>query len=227
MLRQWLAEDGASVTEGDAVALVEAMKMETRVLATRSGRIRLRTALGAAVEAGEILARIDDGCSCQRLPADFAPMLRAFAAGHTVATADVSMVGGLITKGVRDHFLARDARAGVAVPLVRDGQLVLCDWAGAQLEAEAKAPYEETTSYQSAWRMNHDSWPLCKEDDLYALGVSIWEIWMGRIPFKFEEHEYLADEIADGLKPDLDAVDDENVRSLIEMYLNSKPSVLG
>ncbi len=32
-LQQWLVEDGAEVAQGEAVALIEAMKMETRVLA--------------------------------------------------------------------------------------------------------------------------------------------------------------------------------------------------
>ncbi|KAJ7897154.1 kinase-like domain-containing protein [Mycena olivaceomarginata] len=110
--------------------------------------------------------------------------------------------------------------------LVRNGQLVLCDWGAAQLKAEAKQPHEGTTAYQSAWRCRQYDLPLCKADDLYALGVTIWHIWLGRPPFDADKHEsrFLDEEIADGLKPDLDAVDDKTVRSLIEMYLKSAPA---
>ncbi|KAJ7058100.1 kinase-like domain-containing protein [Mycena amicta] len=108
--------------------------------------------------------------------------------------------------------------------LVRgDGQLVLCDWAAAQLKAEAKQPHEGTTAYQSGWRSRECDLPLCEADDLYALGVTIWQIWLDRPPFDEDKFEYLEREIADGLKPDLDAVDDTTVRSLIEMYLESAP----
>ncbi|KAJ7058090.1 kinase-like domain-containing protein, partial [Mycena amicta] len=108
--------------------------------------------------------------------------------------------------------------------LVRgDGQLVLCDWAAAQLKAEAKQPLEGTTVYQSGWSSRECDLPLCEADDLYALGVTIWHIWLDRPPFDEDKFDSLEREIADGLKPDLDAVDDTTVRSLIEMYLKSAP----
>ncbi|MDR5653512.1 acetyl/propionyl/methylcrotonyl-CoA carboxylase subunit alpha [Ruixingdingia sedimenti] len=57
-LQQWLVADGAEVAEGEAVALVEAMKMETRVLAPRAGRIGIRVDPGSVVELGAELAVI-------------------------------------------------------------------------------------------------------------------------------------------------------------------------
>jgi acetyl-CoA/propionyl-CoA carboxylase biotin carboxyl carrier protein len=57
-LQQWLVEDGAEVSEGDAVAVIEAMKMETRILAPKAGRIRIRTEAGAVVSLGAELATV-------------------------------------------------------------------------------------------------------------------------------------------------------------------------
>ncbi len=54
-----LVEDGSVVEQGALVAIVEAMKMETEVLAHKAGRIaELRVAVGAAVAQGDTLAVI-------------------------------------------------------------------------------------------------------------------------------------------------------------------------
>ncbi|ESW94510.1 acetyl-CoA carboxylase [Mesorhizobium sp. LSJC268A00] len=58
-LQKWLIEDGAEVREREAVALLEAMKMETRVLAPKGGRIRIKAQTGAMVALGAELATID------------------------------------------------------------------------------------------------------------------------------------------------------------------------
>ncbi|WP_024927561.1 MULTISPECIES: acetyl/propionyl/methylcrotonyl-CoA carboxylase subunit alpha [unclassified Mesorhizobium] len=55
-LQQWLVEDGAEVAAGDVIAVMEAMKMETRIVAPRSGRISLRAEPGASVGLGAQLA---------------------------------------------------------------------------------------------------------------------------------------------------------------------------
>ncbi|MDD2133428.1 acetyl/propionyl/methylcrotonyl-CoA carboxylase subunit alpha [Pseudomonas kurunegalensis] len=57
-LQQWLVEDGAVVNEGETIALVEAMKMETQVLAKLSGKINILVGAGSAVTLGEELATI-------------------------------------------------------------------------------------------------------------------------------------------------------------------------
>lgn len=57
---------------------------------------------------------------------------------------------------------------------------------------------EGTTAYQSPWRCRNTELPLCKQDDLYALGVSIWHIWQDP-----EKHQYLDEDITDGLQPNL------------------------
>lgn len=47
--------DGATVGEGDPVAVMEAMKMETQVLAPKAGRLRLRVKEGDYLQAGDML----------------------------------------------------------------------------------------------------------------------------------------------------------------------------
>lgn len=57
-LQQWLVEDGAVVKEGETIALVEAMKMETQVLAKLDGKIKILVGSGSSVTLGEELATI-------------------------------------------------------------------------------------------------------------------------------------------------------------------------
>ena len=57
-LQHWLVEDGSAVAAGDAIALIEAMKMETRVLAHRTGRLSRQLDPGATIAAGATLATI-------------------------------------------------------------------------------------------------------------------------------------------------------------------------
>ncbi|RFB88922.1 acetyl/propionyl-CoA carboxylase subunit alpha [Rhizobium leguminosarum bv. trifolii] len=58
-LQKWNVEDGAQVAEGEAVAVIEAMKMETRVLAPKAGHISIKAAQGAVVALGAELATIE------------------------------------------------------------------------------------------------------------------------------------------------------------------------
>ena len=54
----WLVEEGATVMPGDAIAVIEAMKMETRVSAPCGGRITFAVKPGETVSARTHLARI-------------------------------------------------------------------------------------------------------------------------------------------------------------------------
>lgn len=56
--RQWLVEDNATVAEGEIVAVIEAMKMETRVAAPKTGTIKLSAKVGESVSLGAELAII-------------------------------------------------------------------------------------------------------------------------------------------------------------------------
>lgn len=58
-LQKWLVEDGGQVAEGEAVALIEAMKMETRVHAPMAGHIRIIAQPGTIVALGSDLGIVD------------------------------------------------------------------------------------------------------------------------------------------------------------------------
>lgn len=58
-LVRWLVEEGATVAEGDPVAVLDAMKMETTVTAHRAGILTPRAELSAAIAADSVLAVID------------------------------------------------------------------------------------------------------------------------------------------------------------------------
>ncbi|MDR2999491.1 MAG: ATP-grasp domain-containing protein [Microbacterium sp.] len=57
-LVRWLVDDGADVDEGDAVAVLDAMKMETQVTAHRGGTIAHRADVGAMLAPDGLLAII-------------------------------------------------------------------------------------------------------------------------------------------------------------------------
>lgn len=58
-LVRWLVDDGADVAEGDPVAVLDAMKMETTVSAHRAGALSQRAELSTMVAADGVLAVIE------------------------------------------------------------------------------------------------------------------------------------------------------------------------
>lgn len=55
----WKVAAAAEVKEGDLIAVMEAMKMETQVLAHRAGRMHPQIEAGVFLVAGQAIARID------------------------------------------------------------------------------------------------------------------------------------------------------------------------
>lgn len=58
MLTIWHVQDGSEVEQGQLVAVVEAMKMETRVEAHLAGRLEIVAVPGSAVALGQVMAKI-------------------------------------------------------------------------------------------------------------------------------------------------------------------------
>ncbi|MER7556997.1 biotin carboxylase N-terminal domain-containing protein [Nocardioides sp. NPDC126508] len=59
VLVDWLVADGEKVTEGQDVAVIDAMKMETRVAAHRAGVLSRGTDVGGTVAIGDVLGKIE------------------------------------------------------------------------------------------------------------------------------------------------------------------------
>ncbi|RMU38151.1 hypothetical protein ALP29_200095 [Pseudomonas syringae pv. avii] len=57
-LHTWVVEDGESVSAGQVIAVVEAMKMETSVLAPCAGDVNITQPAGTYLEAGSLIGRI-------------------------------------------------------------------------------------------------------------------------------------------------------------------------
>jgi acetyl-CoA/propionyl-CoA carboxylase biotin carboxyl carrier protein len=59
-LQAFKVEEGAEVQSGDLIAVMEAMKMETQVIAARSGRVSFKSEAGTYLAAGQEIARYLD-----------------------------------------------------------------------------------------------------------------------------------------------------------------------
>ncbi|OHV08992.1 acetyl/propionyl-CoA carboxylase subuit alpha [Kushneria phosphatilytica] len=58
-LYAWQVEDGSRVAAGDVIAIMEAMKMETQVMAECTGTLSIVAGEGSTLSAGEVMARIN------------------------------------------------------------------------------------------------------------------------------------------------------------------------
>ncbi|KAJ3875489.1 kinase-like domain-containing protein [Lentinula edodes] len=107
--------------------------------------------------------------------------------------------------------------------LCSDGQVRLCDWALASVNGDNFIAYAVSDHYASCRRCCLPQEPLALEEDLYATGVSIWEIWMEKVPFEDVEEDIVDELVMGGIRPDLQAVDDPEIAALIKSYLDAGP----
>lgn len=106
-----------------------------------------------------------------------------------------------------------------------DGKLRLCDFAEARKVDDDLDSWDgfTTDNYMSPHRCRN--WPdgpdppPTIEDDLYGLGLSIWELFVGEIPFKDVYMDDILDAAKLGGTVDVNRVDDESVREVIRKYL--------
>ncbi|KAJ3918409.1 kinase-like domain-containing protein [Lentinula edodes] len=107
--------------------------------------------------------------------------------------------------------------------LCSDGQVRLCDWALGSVNGDNFIAYAVSDHYASSRRCCLPQEPLALEEDLYATGVSIWEIWMEKVPFEEVEEDIVDELVMGGIRPDVQAVDDPEIAALIESFLDAGP----
>jgi serine/threonine protein kinase len=106
--------------------------------------------------------------------------------------------------------------------LCSDGKLRFCDFAEAAIEGENYTPRALSTQYTSPFRCRSITIsPLSINDDLYATGITIWEIYTGCIPFEGIEEDQIEDLIRGGVRPDISLIDDATTAQRIMAHLDS------
>jgi len=126
----------------------------------------------------------------------------------------IDLVTALHRKGVLhgDIKLANLLRAP-------DGSLRLCDFEGAQREAEAYEPEEPTVNWMSRFRLENLNLPMNKADDFYALGLTIWEVFTGKVPFCGLQENEVEQSILAGETVDFSEIVDPDAREMVEKYM--------
>ena len=109
--------------------------------------------------------------------------------------------------------------------LCSDGKVRLCDFSEARRVSNDLDDWhgETTVNYMSPFRCRN--WPdgpdppPTIEDDLYGLGLSIWELYTGKVPFEQDYIDDILDYVKTGQTVDVDEVKEEGVRETIRKYL--------
>ena len=61
--------------------------------------------------------------------------------------------------------------------------------------------------------------PLSRADDFFALGLTIWELFSGKVPFEGLREDEVEKEILDGKTVDLGVISEMEVREIIQKHL--------
>ncbi|KAF8690026.1 Protein kinase domain, partial [Rhizoctonia solani] len=102
-----------------------------------------------------------------------------------------------------------------------DGSLRFCDFAEATKKGSSMLPRGFTPQYAAPALLKGNPRPLTVAEDLYSLGITIWEIYTGQIPFAGVDEDTLEDLIRSGGQPDMSLIDDANILALITTSLEA------
>lgn len=105
--------------------------------------------------------------------------------------------------------------------LCSDGKIRLCDFAGAFLKKHSgNASPVYTIPYLSPYRALHLKGPYTVEDDLFALGVSLWELFTGKTPFQGMKVGAIRRLIQEGHVVDLSEIEDDDAIHVAEELMS-------
>ncbi|KAJ3809806.1 kinase-like domain-containing protein [Lentinula lateritia] len=188
----------------------------------------LRMMLIAGSDSVQLIGRLFDDTN-QKLIGFIMPYEHALAPGVDIGGEPGERAKEIIDKLCRliKRLQARQIIHGDVKPsnllLCSDGQVRLCDWALASVNGDNFIAYAVSDHYASSRRCCLPQEPLALEEDLYATGVSIWEIWMEKVPFEDVEEVIVDELVMGGIRPDVQAVDDPEIAALIESFLDAGP----
>ena len=105
--------------------------------------------------------------------------------------------------------------------LCSDGKVRLCDFAGAILIDDPNPPSPiNTVSWLSPYRSLHPTEPSTVEDDLFALGVSIWELFTDKRPFEGLKDPEVRQLISKGETINVSEIKDDGVRDIVKQLMS-------
>jgi serine/threonine protein kinase len=125
----------------------------------------------------------------------------------------------------RHHIIHGDIK--LSNMLLDGDDAKLCDSGCAAWMTETVYPTELSIRYASPYRLSsndNNPRPLIPEEDLYASGVAVWELFVGETPlapYVSDDEEFeLWDKIVDGLKVDVDRIEFEEARVYVKECLS-------
>jgi len=105
--------------------------------------------------------------------------------------------------------------------LCADGKIRFCDFTGSILKRHSsEGRVASTPNYLSPYRALNPKGPFTEEDDRFALGVTIWEIFTGKRPFIDWKGGYVREKIRAGFVVDLSEIEDEEARQVAEELMS-------
>lgn len=131
----------------------------------------------------------------------------------------VNEIISLVTELHEKGLIHGDIKLSNILRAARDGSLRLCDFEGTQKEPCKEPPESPTLNWISSLRLRNLHWPLCKQDDLYALGLTLWEVYVGRIPFSGLDESEVEAKIRENESVDLEEISQLDIRELVAGYL--------
>jgi serine/threonine protein kinase len=105
----------------------------------------------------------------------------------------------------------------------RDGRVRLCDFGTSEYESDCVSHSEISIPWSRPSLVRNPDRPRVKADDLYSLGLAIWELYTGKVPFvppasegwkSLDINEAAEEAILAGEQVDLNDILDPEVRSV-------------